>query len=134
MLDERGVDIGGDTIDFYLSVTRNTKAANRFLGKALKGLKDWQKPLKIDTDKAPTYGPAIPAEAGRQARQRTDCLFNRGMDSATPNTHSKIDVYQSYRPDFLAKAQFGKTSTGDLYLTSIAHMRPYKVDRHFRSL
>ena len=50
-----------DTIDFYLSPTRNTKAAKRFLGKALKGLKDWEKPLKINTDKAPTYGPAITA-------------------------------------------------------------------------
>lgn len=29
------------------------------LGKALKGLKDWEKPLRINTDKASTYGPAI---------------------------------------------------------------------------
>lgn len=35
----RAVDKFGDTIDFYLSSTRNTKAATRFLGKALKGLK-----------------------------------------------------------------------------------------------
>jgi DDE domain len=38
----RAVDKGGDTIDFYLSPTRNIKAAKRSLGKALKGLKDWQ--------------------------------------------------------------------------------------------
>jgi IS6 family transposase len=57
----RAVDKNGDTIDFYLSPTRNTKAAKRFLGKALHGLKDWEKPLKINTDKAPTYGPAIAA-------------------------------------------------------------------------
>lgn len=25
----------------------------------MKGLKDWEKPLKINTDKAPTYGIAI---------------------------------------------------------------------------
>jgi IS6 family transposase len=42
-------------IDFYLSPTRNTKAAKRFLGKALQGLKDWEKPRVINTDKAPTY-------------------------------------------------------------------------------
>jgi IS6 family transposase len=30
----RAVDKDGDTIDFYLSATRNTKAAKRFLGKA----------------------------------------------------------------------------------------------------
>ena len=55
----RAVDKGGDTIDFYLSPTRNTKAAKRFLGEALKGLKDWEKPLKINIDKAPAYGLAI---------------------------------------------------------------------------
>ena len=55
------MDKNGDTIDFYLSPTRNTKAAKRFLGKALHGLKDWEKPLKINTDKAPIYGHAIAA-------------------------------------------------------------------------
>ncbi|MBS1095183.1 IS6 family transposase [Gluconobacter wancherniae] len=55
----RAVDKGGDTIDFYLSPTRNAKAAKRFLGKALNGFKDWQKPETINTDKAPTYGIAI---------------------------------------------------------------------------
>ena len=55
----RAVDKDGDTIDFYLSSTRNAKAAKRFLGKALNGLKDWEKPLKINTDNAPTYAIAI---------------------------------------------------------------------------
>lgn len=52
----RAVDKFGNTIDFYLSPTRNAKAAKRFLGKALNGLKDWEKPTVINTDKAPTYG------------------------------------------------------------------------------
>ena len=34
----RAVDKQGHTIDFYLSPTRNTKAAKRFLGKALKSM------------------------------------------------------------------------------------------------
>jgi transposase-like protein len=34
----------GNTIEFYLSPTRNTAAAKRFLGKALNGLKDWEQP------------------------------------------------------------------------------------------
>ncbi|ACM28735.1 transposase [Rhizobium rhizogenes K84] len=55
----RAVDKYGDTIDFYLSQTRNAKAAKRFLGKALAGLNDWEKPLTINTDKAPAYGVAI---------------------------------------------------------------------------
>jgi transposase-like protein len=55
----RAVDKLGNTIDFYLSPTRNTKAAKRFLGKALKGLKDWEKPRVINTDKAPAYAAAL---------------------------------------------------------------------------
>ena len=55
----RALDKEGNTIDFYLSPTRNAKAAKRFLGKALNGLKDWEKPKVINTDKAPTYGIAI---------------------------------------------------------------------------
>ena len=38
----------GNTIDFHLSPTRN-------IAKALNGLKAWEKPSVIDTDKAPTY-------------------------------------------------------------------------------
>jgi len=55
----RAIDKRGHTIDFYLSPTRNTKAAKRFLGKALKGMKSWAHPQTINTDKAPTFGPAI---------------------------------------------------------------------------
>ena len=55
----RALDKRGDTIDFYLSPTRNAKAEKPFLGKALNGLKDWEKPEVINTDKAPTYGMAI---------------------------------------------------------------------------
>ncbi len=55
----RALDNEGNTIDFYLSPTRNAKAAKRFLGKALNGLKNWEKPTVINTDKAPTYGIAI---------------------------------------------------------------------------
>lgn len=37
---DRAVDKFGNAIDFYLPATRNAKAAKRFLGKALNGLKD----------------------------------------------------------------------------------------------
>ncbi len=47
----RAVDKRGDTIDFYLSPTRSAKAAKRFLGKALRGLKHWEKPATLNTDK-----------------------------------------------------------------------------------
>lgn len=55
----RVIDKHGDTIDFYLSPTRNKKAAKRFLGKALKSIKPWAHPQTINTDKAPTFSPAI---------------------------------------------------------------------------
>ncbi|HRB28863.1 MAG TPA: IS6 family transposase [Nitrosomonas sp.] len=55
----RFIDKHGDTIDFYLSPTRHKKAAKRFLGKALKSIKPWAHPQTINTDKAPTFGPAI---------------------------------------------------------------------------
>ena len=54
----RAVDKLGNTIDFYLSATRNTKAAKRFLGKALRGLKEWEQPEVLNTDKAPAYAAA----------------------------------------------------------------------------
>ena len=55
----RAVDKLGNTIDFYLSATRNTKAAKRFLGKALRGLKGWEQPELLNTDMAPAYAAAI---------------------------------------------------------------------------
>ena len=54
----RAVDKLGNTIDFYLSATRNTKAAKRLLG-ALRGLKEWEQPEVLNTDKAPAYAAAI---------------------------------------------------------------------------
>ncbi|KZK92555.1 MULTISPECIES: IS6 family transposase [unclassified Pseudovibrio] len=67
----RAVDKFGNTIDFYLSPTRNTKAAKRFLGKALSGFKDWEKPNTINTDKAPSYGFAI-SELKAEGKCSTD--------------------------------------------------------------
>ena len=55
----RALDKFGNTIDFYLSATRNTRAAKRFLGKTLRGCKEWELPDVVNTDKAPTYAAAI---------------------------------------------------------------------------
>ena len=62
----QALDKEGNTIDFLLSPTRNAKAAKRFLGRALNGLKSWEKPQVINTDKAPTYGIAILGTEGRR--------------------------------------------------------------------
>lgn len=72
----RAVDKHGDTIDFYLSPTRNTVAAKRFLGKVLNGLKDWEKPRVIDTDKAPTYA-AVLAELKKEGRCPEETLHRQ---------------------------------------------------------
>ena len=40
-------------------MARSTKAAERFLGKALRGCKEWELPEVVNTDKAPTYAAAI---------------------------------------------------------------------------
>ena len=57
----RAVTVSGETIDFYLSPTRNAKAAKRFLGKALRPFKDYELPVSITTNKAGCYGRAIVA-------------------------------------------------------------------------
>ncbi len=67
----RAVDKFGNMIDFYLSPTRRTKAAKRFLGKALKGLKSWEQPRMINTGKAPTYAAAL-AELKTEGRRPRD--------------------------------------------------------------
>jgi IS6 family transposase len=55
----RAIDKYGDTIDFYLSFTRSTNAARRFLVKALKSIPEPSRPNTINTDKNPPYGKAI---------------------------------------------------------------------------
>ncbi|MFJ8531580.1 IS6 family transposase [Bacillus sp. NPDC094106] len=54
----RAVDSEGNTIDFYLSKTRNHKAAKRFFNKALLSL-HVSKPRVIIVDKNPAYPIAI---------------------------------------------------------------------------
>jgi transposase, IS6 family len=54
----RAIDNQGRLIDFMLWDRRNTKAATRFLGKALKIMKDWP-PSSITTDKLASYPKAI---------------------------------------------------------------------------
>jgi transposase-like protein len=55
----RALDKCGNTIDFYLSPTRSSDAAKRFLSKAMKSLKHWAQPGVINTDKNPNYTKAI---------------------------------------------------------------------------
>ena len=54
----RAIERAGRTIDFMLTDRRNSKAARRFLGKALTRRRDWP-PFSITTDKNPAYGEAV---------------------------------------------------------------------------
>lgn len=55
----RAIDTRGNTVDFYLSRTRNSKAAKCFLSKALKSIPVCDHPKTINTDKNPSYDRAI---------------------------------------------------------------------------
>jgi transposase-like protein len=54
----RAIDKDGATLDFFLADRRNTKAAKRFLGAALRRSRAWTLRV-INTDKNPAYGEAI---------------------------------------------------------------------------
>ncbi len=64
----RAVDGRGDAIDFLLSQTRNANAAKRFPGKALRGCKERERPVVINTGKAGCHGQAI-----RESKQAGKC-------------------------------------------------------------
>jgi len=55
----RAIDKEGRTLDFFLSHTRSTAMAKRFLGKALRKQKSYDRPDTINTDKNPAYGAAL---------------------------------------------------------------------------
>ena len=87
----RAVDKHGDTIDFYLSSTRTTQAAKRFLAKSLTGLKAWEKPLVINTDKAPTYAAAI-AELKKEGKcpKETEHRQVKYLNNVVESDHGKL--------------------------------------------
>ena len=86
----RALDKLGNTIDFHLSATRNTKAAKRFLGKALRGLNDWEQPEVLNTDKASTYPAAIAElEAEGKCPNETRHRQVKYLDNVVEADHGK---------------------------------------------
>ena len=63
----RAVDKHGNTLEFYLSRRATRRRPKRFLGQGLNGLKEWEKPSVINTDKAPTFAAAL-AELKQEGR------------------------------------------------------------------
>ena len=87
----RAVDEHRITIDFYLSPTRNAKATKRFLGKALNGLKNWERPQVINTDKVPTYGIAISElKAEGKCPEKTVHRQVKYLNSVVEADHGKL--------------------------------------------
>ena len=73
------------------SATRNTKAAKRFLGKALRGRKEWELPEVANTDKAPAYAVAIAElEAEEKCPKDTRHRQAKYLDHIVEADHGKL--------------------------------------------
>ena len=85
------VDKHGNTIDFYLSLARSTAGAKRFLRKALRDLKHWEKPTIINTDKAPTYAAAL-AELKKEGKCPQETLHRqvKYLNNVIEADHGKL--------------------------------------------
>jgi transposase-like protein len=81
----RAVDKQGRLIDFMLSDRRNTKAARRFLAKALKVTRNWP-PVSVTTDKLGSYPKALrrlkrEGELNDTVRHRTSKYLNNRIEA-----------------------------------------------------
>ena len=81
----RAVDKTGRLIDFMLSDRRNTRAAHRFLSKALKTMRNWP-PISITTDKLGSYPDAIrrlqrDGQLSRNTRHRASKYLNNIVEA-----------------------------------------------------
>ena len=74
-------------------MTADTKAAKRFLGKALKELKDWEQPEVLNTDKAPTYAVAIAAlKAEGKCPEETRHRQVKYLNNVVEADHGKLKL------------------------------------------
>jgi IS6 family transposase len=78
-------------LSFYLASTRSTAAAKRFLGKALNGLKHWELPRVVNTDKAPTYA-AVLAELKKEGKCPEDTVHRQAkyLNNVVEADHGKL--------------------------------------------
>jgi len=81
----RAVDKRGVLIDFMLSDRRNTRAAHRFLAKALIVMRNWP-PVSITTDKLRSYPEAIESlkrdgQLSKDTRHRTSKYLNNIIEA-----------------------------------------------------
>jgi len=117
----RAINKYGETIDFYLSSTRNLKSAKIFLGKAFRGLKEWELPTAINTDKAHMYLGAM-----RRLKLEGKCPWNvRHRESQYMNNGLEADHGKLKR---LIKPTLGFKSMKTAYAT----IKGFEVMRIFK--
>jgi transposase-like protein len=87
----RAIDRRGRTVDFYLSHSRNTAMAKKFLCKALNGVND--PPSKINTDKHKAYGRAISMmkEAGK-CEKELEHSQGKYLNNRLESDHGKLKL------------------------------------------
>ncbi len=92
----RAIGDGGETLDFYLSQTRTTKAAKQFLSKAL-NRSPHHRPSVISTDKNPAYNEAI-ASLRKEGRLPPTCRHRqvKFLNNHLESDHGKLK--QRIRP------------------------------------
>jgi len=81
----RAVDKHGRLIDFMLLERRNTRAAHRFLSKAVTTMRNWP-PTSITPDKLPSYAEAITrlkrdGQVSNETRHRTSKYLNNIIEA-----------------------------------------------------
>ncbi|MDO4536511.1 MAG: IS6 family transposase [Clostridium perfringens] len=96
----RAIDSHGDTIDFYLSKTRDTKGAKRFFTKALKVSNS--SCLKVITvDKNPPYKAAIPEmKLEKKLKQKTILRQIKYLNNIIEQDHRFIKKKVRYTKSF----------------------------------
>ncbi len=92
----RAIGDGGETLDFYLSQTRTTKAAKQFLSKAL-NRSPHHRPSVISTDKNRAYNEAI-ASLRKEGRLPPNCQHRqvKFLNNRLESDHGKLK--QRIRP------------------------------------
>ncbi|KTQ85423.1 transposase [Aureimonas ureilytica] len=92
----RAISDGGETLDFYLSQTRTTKAAKQFLSKAL-NRSPHHRPSVISTDKNRAYNEAI-ASLRKEGRLPPTCQHRqvKFLNNRLESDHGKLK--QRIRP------------------------------------
>lgn len=108
----RAIDKNGDTLDWMLSRYRNKKSAKKFFKKILGNLhvKD---PRVINTDKSPTFPPAIEElQKSKEFPKKTKLRRIKYLNNSMENDHKFIKSKSRYRQWYQSFSTASKTIDG----------------------